>query len=506
MNRVYLVPSARIVCVGMLAALFTTTPAAAQISPSKALLMAFHACEGTLCSNPTNHRVYLAESNDGSNWSMVPGWTTYAGSVPDVVQRGRTLYIFTASQELARYNLDTGASGRTRVTVTGLPSGSITDWVDPSLVVDEQGRLVLFLLYAPFGGGDPARCATGVTSCTKQFLSATEVSGSDGTQFTVDAGDRASITLVSSVSPSSASDPDVFFDGTQFVMYTSHGSSTAVWTSPTLKGTYTRSTTLPSGLLSDGTGGVPSGHFDSVTSRYWTYAHSSQSGRSVIRRAVHASLTSQLAAGDWTSVFTGSSIGLGSSMSVESPSFTVLTSGLPTAPSNLTYTVSGSTVALNWYASTNAASYDVEVGSRSSAADLTTVSTTEATLSGTAADGTYYVRIRGRNSLGTSAASNEGVITVGSACSALTAPGPLTASVAGGTVTLVWGGVGGASSYVLEAGSSSGASNLAASDTGSTATSFVATAVPPGSYYVRIKARNSCGTSAASNELLVTVS
>jgi hypothetical protein len=491
-----------IISVGLLAALLCAAPAAAQITPTKRYLLSFHACDGSACSNPQNHRVYLAESDDGAAWTLVPGWTTYAGSVPDVIQRGRTLYIYTANTQVARYNLDTGASDRVVVQVSGLPAG--TAWVDPSLFVDDRGRLVMFMLYASQMGSDPAGCPTGVTSCTKQILSATEVAGSNGSQFTVNGGDRATMTVGSSTGLQSGSDPDIFFDGTQFVLYVSHGTSTSVWTSSTLHGTYTRSSTLPSGLLSNGSGGIAAGSFDTSSSRYWTFAHLSQGGSSVIRRAIHANLTQQLTESSWTTAVSGSGLGLGSTTSVESPGFATLTTGLPTAPSNLASTVSGSTATLTWNASANAASYDVEVGSRSGATDIATLSATDTAVSGAAPSGTYYVRVRGRNALGVSAASSEIVVTVGSACPALTAPNPLSATVSGSLVTLVWGGVGGATSYVLEAGSASGATDVVTVDLGTTATSFAGTA-GHGTYYVRVRAKNGCGTGSASNEVIVNV-
>ena len=158
----------------------------------------------------------------------------------------------------------------------------------------------------------------------QQFLSATEVSGSNGSQFAVDTGDRAAA-IVDGTVFSSASDPDVFFDGTQYVMYISHGTNVTVWTSATIRGTYTRSTSLTNGLLVSGTGGVAAGYWDPTTSRYWTFAHSNVGGRNVIRRAVHATLSQPLGSSDWSTVATAtSSAGLTSAMGVESPGIAVL--------------------------------------------------------------------------------------------------------------------------------------------------------------------------------------
>jgi hypothetical protein len=54
-------------------------------------------------------------------------------------------------------------------------------------------------------------------------------------------------------------------------------------------------------------------------------------------------------------------------------------------------------------------------------------------------------------------------------------------------------------SYVVEAGSSPGASNISVTDTGKTATSMEAI-VPAGTYYVRVRARNACGLSDPSRD------
>ena len=76
----------------------------------------------------------------------------------------------------------------------------------------------------------------------------------------------------------------------------------------------------------------------------------------------------------------------------------------------------------------------------------------------------------------------------------------------GGTVTFTWGpSSGGPTTYIIEAGSTAGATNLANADLGSTATSYTAFGVGRGTYFVRLRARNGCGTSPVSNELVLVV-
>jgi hypothetical protein len=58
---------------------------------------------------------------------------------------------------------------------------------------------------------------------------------------------------------------------------------------------------------------------------------------------------------------------------------------------------------------------------------------------------------------------------------------------------------------VVEAGSAHGQSDLARFVTGNTATTFAAASVPSGVYYVRVRAANLAGVSAASNEVTVAV-
>ncbi len=294
--------------------------AATQLSTAP-YLMAFHACDtsgGVECHDPRNHMVYLAGSEDGLNWSLIPGWEPYSGSVPDLIRRGETLYIYTPGQ-LVRYHLDSDTiDPPTKVQISDLESG----YVDPSLIIDDEGRLVLFFLYGQLGM-DPAGCSPDEESCVREIGSATETVGSDGAEFVLDDGQRASMTLDPTSQLRSFSDPDIFFDGNQYVLYISHGASTSVWVSKELRGEYVQEPSLPQGLLTNNTGGVPAGYYDPLSSQYWTFAHVGRDGQTVIRRATHPDIFQQLSDADFTTVLTGESVGLGSGFEVASPGFAV---------------------------------------------------------------------------------------------------------------------------------------------------------------------------------------
>ena len=285
-------------------------------------VMAFHACDtsdGTECHDPRNHWVYLARSTDGENWSIIPGWEPYQGSVPDVIQRGETLYIYTPGQ-LVRYHLDSDTLDPPRqVQIPGLEGG----YVDPSMIVDEQGNLVMFFLYGQLGI-DPAGCSSEEETCVREIGSATEVAGSDGVEFVLDEGQRASLTLSTASLFRSFSDPDIFFDGNQYVLYVSHGPSTSVWVSKELQGQYVMEPSLPDGLLAEGIGGVSAGYFDMAKGEYWTYAQIDQGGKTVIRRAVHNDLFQPLSATDFSTVISAESVGLGDEFIVASPGFALI--------------------------------------------------------------------------------------------------------------------------------------------------------------------------------------
>ena len=77
-------------------------------------------------------------------------------------------------------------------------------------------------------------------------------------------------------------------------------------------------------------------------------------------------------------------------------------------------------------------------------------------------------------------------------------------SQSGRYVVLAWAAVAGATDYIVEAGTAAGAADVVAAPVG--AVTSVGTGAAPGVYFVRIRARNACGTSGPSNEVIVRVS
>jgi hypothetical protein len=161
---------------------------------------------------------------------------------------------------------------------------------------------------------------------------------------------------------------------------------------------------------------------------------------------------------------------------------------------------------LSWNPSPTAASYVIEAGSGPGRADLAAINVRAVTAYvAQAPAGSYVTRVRGINGCGPSAPSNEVAFSLG--CSGPpAAPGGLTLLRAGTLMILTWSAAPRAASYQLQAGAAPGASNAYNADVGATTSvQFDSRAVPAGTYFVRVLAKNACGLSGAASEIIVLV-
>ena len=200
--------------ISMTVLLFICMATAVAQPITKRYIMAFHACGTEPCGDPRNHVVKLAESDDGGNWTLVPNFPAFPGSVPDVIIRGSKLYIFTPGSTM-RYDIAARRWEGAMSVLVHDSSGAPGRFVDPSAAINSDGRLVLFFLNStsvPIGQ-DPAGC--GSYPCTKYFDSAIELPGSDGTEFILQPGHRVAL----SIGGGAAADPDIFTDGKGYVLY-----------------------------------------------------------------------------------------------------------------------------------------------------------------------------------------------------------------------------------------------------------------------------------------------
>lgn len=294
--------------------------------PTQPYLMSFHTCApgASDCNNPGNHIVQLAQSADGANWSLVGGWQSYKGSVPDVFRRGNTMYVFSTSG-LMRIDMTTGATTTTAVT---LNSGT---YVDPSLAQLPDGRLILFFLPG-IPGQDPAQCAAGQASCVREIKSAVEVAGSDGARFELDAGAR----ITETITGGAFSDPDIFYNGAEWVLYVSRGPSVHAYISTSIQGSYTFR-----GIVSNNLGGVPAG-LQLADGSIATYVHTSSGASTEIRRATSA--TGAAAIASFQTAVTAQSMGLGNH--AESPGLALNSAGIACSACAITATVTTTTAAV----------------------------------------------------------------------------------------------------------------------------------------------------------------
>ena len=185
--------------------------------------------------------------------------------------------------------------------------------------------------------------------------------------------------------------------------------------------------------------------------------------------------------------------------------------GVPGPPGQPTATVNGSQVTLAWTAPTTGATpileYLLDVGTAPGAGNLGTFSMGGNTsIVASFPNGTFFVRVRARNAVGTGANSPETTIVVGTVV-ILTPPRSLTASISGRSVTVNWLPPleGPPDFYRIAIGSAPGASNLGFIDLPGGITSASSPNTAPGQYFVRILAVRGGSISAPSNEVSILV-
>ena len=187
----------------------------------------------------------------------------------------------------------------------------------------------------------------------------------------------------------------------------------------------------------------------------------------------------------------------------------------PTAPQNFAAAASGNIVTMTWTPPANAAiaavvTYYVEAGSTEGVSNLAffpTGNTQTMYVSPPVPNGSYWVRVRAQSAGGVGPPTPDVRVVVGPP-----PPGAPTLSggvIGPGSVQLQWTaaptpGVP-VAGYELRAGSGPGLSNIAVFSLPADASSFETTAVPPGTYYVRVVATSSAGPGTPSNEIVVTV-
>ena len=178
--------------------------------------------------------------------------------------------------------------------------------------------------------------------------------------------------------------------------------------------------------------------------------------------------------------------------------------GPPGAPPALAASAIGLRVALRWGSAPGlvpATHYLLYVGTQPNTANIANAHPVgnQLSVTGDLPPGRYYVRVQAANRFGAGPLSSEVAVDVGP----MEVPGSpegLNQAWQGSVVTLAWNQAPNASSYVVEAGSRSGAADLARVVA---ATNGLVVNVPPGTFYVRVRAVNAAGVSAPSREIIV---
>ena len=179
---------------------------------------------------------------------------------------------------------------------------------------------------------------------------------------------------------------------------------------------------------------------------------------------------------------------------------------VPGPPSGLLAARSAGGVTFTWLAPTNggaATSYVLQAGLSPGATAVTLASTTTTLTVPGVPPGTFFVRVRGVNALGTGSPSNQYMLTANAGGIVPNPPTFLIASTVAGRLTVTWAAptLGPIDGYVLEVGSATGLSNIAVFNLATRLFTF--DPVPNGFFFFRVRTRSGPNLSAPSNEMMI---
>ncbi len=184
----------------------------------------------------------------------------------------------------------------------------------------------------------------------------------------------------------------------------------------------------------------------------------------------------------------------------------------PGAPTNLQATVNGNNLSLTWGAPASGGvptSYTLVARATAGGAVLGTLPLGNVTsFAGVGPNGVFVVSLVATNAAGTGPESAAVTVTLPTLPAPPGAPTNLVASVLGNTATFSWtapSSGGAVSNYLLIAGLTPGFAVPLGSLPLPASTTTGIPGIPPGTYYVRVLAQNAGGTSAATNEVPLTV-
>lgn len=186
-------------------------------------------------------------------------------------------------------------------------------------------------------------------------------------------------------------------------------------------------------------------------------------------------------------------------------------SATPNPPTNLVAWMSGGRLTMTWTAPATGQTptgYVLEAGASVNSANLAVVDLgTRSFTFDPIPSGFFFVRVRAKAGNLVSAPTPDVMVNVGNVPAPPSPPQNFFITLAGSTATLNWSApaVGTATSYIIEAGTATGLVNIGVVNTGTTATSLAVPGVPPGTYYLRVRAANAQGASPVSNERVLTV-